>query len=451
MKKISLNTLLIIGSFAGSTTLYAQQQVGIGTSTPKAFFNVVDNRDVLFGLDVNGGGNKLIWYGTKGAFRAGNVNGVQWNTDAVGTGSFASGLNTRASGVGATALGNSTEATGLNTTAMGFGSKASGETATALGNLAEAPGISAISIGTQTSAGGPFSTALGHFARTTALDGVAIGNQAEARGVSAMSIGTQTLASGPSSIALGSIAQATAEEAVAIGNTVEASGANSTALGYNVSTNGKSGSVIIGDRSSNRYVSDNDQKMTMRFGGGYVLYSAGGPQRLGDPFFIPPGVELRPGANSWFFISDSTKKENFRAVDGALILQKISKMRLGTWNYRGQDPKIFRHYGPMAQDFFAAFGHDELGVIGEPTGINQADFDGINFTAIKALITEVDLLKADNQRLRQQLQEVQQLRADLDSAQQQEKTTQARLAKIEALLSAPAGTSAPILKPQTGR
>ncbi len=396
MKTILLNTLLLTGSLLGATSLYAQvtpiQQVGIGTSTPKAFFNVIENRDVLFGLDVNGVGNKLIWYGSKGAFRAGVSGVAQWNTSDVGQGSFASGISTRASGIGSTAMGNLSEATGLNTTALGYNSAATGETSTA------------------------------------------IGNQAEALGVSAMSIGTQTFASGPFSTALGNTARATGESAIAIGNVAEATGQNSIALGYNVSTNGRTGSVIIGDRSSNRYVSDGNQKMTMRFGGGYVLYSYNGPQNLGDPFFIPPGVELRPGQNAWFVISDSTKKENYRHVDGATVLRKISQMRLGSWNYRGQDPKIFRHYGPMAQDFFAAFGHDALGTVGEPTGINQGDFDGVNLIAIKALITEVD-----------------QLKAELAASRDREKNTQARLDKIEALLSTPAGTGAASSKPQTGR
>ena len=75
-------------------------------------------------------------------------------------------------------------------------------------------------------------------------------------------------------------------------------------------------------------------------------------------------------------------------------------MRLGTWNYKGQDAKQYRHYGPMAQDFFAAFGHDELGVIGEDKSINQADLDGVNLIAIQALIKEVEALKAENKLLR---------------------------------------------------
>ncbi|GGM74576.1 hypothetical protein GCM10010967_02540 [Dyadobacter beijingensis] len=75
-------------------------------------------------------------------------------------------------------------------------------------------------------------------------------------------------------------------------------------------------------------------------------------------------------------------------------------MRLGSWNYKGQNMKQNRHYGPMAQDFFTAFGHDELGVIGEDKSINQADFDGVNLIAIQALIKEVEALKAENKGLK---------------------------------------------------
>ena len=38
----------------------------------------------------------------------------------------------------------------------------------------------------------------------------------------------------------------------------------------------------------------------------------------------------------------------------------------------------------MAQDFYKAFGHDELGEIGCDTLINQQDFLGVNLIAIQA-------------------------------------------------------------------
>jgi len=52
---------------------------------------------------------------------------------------------------------------------------------------------------------------------------------------------------------------------------------------------------------------------------------------------------------------------------------------------RRVDPKEFRHYGPLAQDFFAAFGHDGIGQIGTETTINSGDIAGILMIAVQAL------------------------------------------------------------------
>jgi len=94
-------------------------------------------------------------------------------------------------------------------------------------------------------------------------------------------------------------------------------------------------------------------------------------------------------------MSDINKKENFAPVNGEEFLQKISKMNLTSWNYKGQDPKQYRHYGPMAQDFYKAFGQDAYGTIGSDTTINQADFDGVNLIAVQALIRRMEEMSAE--------------------------------------------------------
>jgi len=63
-------------------------------------------------------------------------------------------------------------------------------------------------------------------------------------------------------------------------------------------------------------------------------------------------------------------------VDGEEVLRKIRGFELTSWNFIGHDPKEFRHYGPMAQDFFAAFGHDSVGKIGTETTINSGTWRG---------------------------------------------------------------------------
>jgi hypothetical protein len=91
--------------------------------------------------------------------------------------------------------------------------------------------------------------------------------------------------------------------------------------------------------------------------------------------------------------SDRNLKEKFEPVDGREVLRKISGMELTSWNFIGHDPAKFRHYGPMAQDFYAAFGRDAVGAIGTPTTINSGDMAGILMIAIKALNEENTALK----------------------------------------------------------
>jgi len=67
------------------------------------------------------------------------------------------------------------------------------------------------------------------------------------------------------------------------------------------------------------------------------------------------------------------------------VLGKIRGFELSSWNFIGHNPKEFRHYGPMAQDFFAAFGHDGVGQIGSEMTINSGDMAGILMIAVQAL------------------------------------------------------------------
>ena len=54
----------------------------------------------------------------------------------------------------------------------------------------------------------------------------------------------------------------------------------------------------------------------------------------------------------------------------------------------------------MAQDFFAAFGHDAVGTIGTPTTITSGDLDGILMIAAQALEERTEELKGENAQLR---------------------------------------------------
>ena len=359
-------------------------QVGIGTSTPQAFFHVVEDKDVLFGCDLTGSGKKLVWFGNKTAFRAGMVTSSQWHPINVGELSFA--------------FGKDAQATNMFSIAMGELSKASGKGAVAIGNTNIASGENAIAMGKQSFAGGNYS--------------VALGNTNSAIGDYSVALGYGSDASGDYSTALGHTTTTTGKYTTAIGFNSWSSGDYSVTLGSNCHTMLKKGSFAFGDATqvtNGEYLKpDQDNQMVMRFNSGYKLFTN---------YQATIGVALAHGGNAWTVLSDSTRKENFRKADGADFLTKISKMKLGSWNYKGQDVKTFRHYGPMAQDFFAAFGTDSLGTIGEAKSINQADFDGVNLIAIQALIQEVNLLKAE-----------------LAASKRKESVFNARFEKIEAML-----------------
>ena len=114
--------------------------------------------------------------------------------------------------------------------------------------------------------------------------------------------------------------------------------------------------------------------------GNGAIVNASNKIRLGNA-----AVTVIEGQVAFTAASDKTKKENFQPVDGEEVLGKIRGFELSSWNFIGHDPKEFRHYGPMAQDFFAAFGHDGVGQIGSETTINSGDLAGILMIAVQAL------------------------------------------------------------------
>ena len=93
------------------------------------------------------------------------------------------------------------------------------------------------------------------------------------------------------------------------------------------------------------------------------------------------------------------------------MLGKIRGFELSSWNFIGYDPKEFRHYGPMAQDFFAAFGHDGVGQIGTETTINSGDLAGILMIAVQALENRTAELKQTKAQLAVLQSEIQDLKA----------------------------------------
>ena len=174
------------------------------------------------------------------------------------------------------------------------------------------------------------------------------------------------------------------------GNT---SGSYNTAIGFsaNVATDGLTNATAIG------------------YG---AVVDANNKIRLGST-----SVTTIQGQVAYTFTSDRNQKENFQPVDGEEVLRKIRNFSMTSWNYKKNDPAKFRHYGPMAQEFFAAFGHDGAGTCGDSVSINSGDMAGITLIAVQTLESEKE-----------------QLKAKVETIQTENAELKDRLAKVEAAL-----------------
>jgi hypothetical protein len=152
--------------------------------------------------------------------------------------------------------------------------------------------------------------------------------------------------------------------------------------------------------------------------GANAVVDASNKIRLGDSW-----VTVIEGQVAYTFTSDKNQKENFQQVDGDEVLRKISDMNLTSWNYKNNDPTQFRHYGPVAQEFYAAFGHDAVGKCGDSTSINSGDEAGILMIAVQTLERDREQMKAENKSLRSELDDLKKTVAQLMAQSKQDGTS----------------------------
>jgi hypothetical protein len=301
------------------------------------------------GIPAEGSGTRMMWYPGKAAFRAGQINGTQWDDANIGLGSVAIGESVRASGDYGVAFG----------------------------------------------------------LRTTAANG----------------------------------------SSFAVGEDNTASGYASVALGYHAHTNAKRGSFVFGDNitagtqdsvraefpgqavwrvSCGMRIHTNQALTTgVSFGGPSVNPSVCGS---GNPYYGQSNAMISTStgaylsnAGIWTNTSDVNRKHLFRSLSGEDVLTRLRSLPIQTWSYRVEDSSV-RHLGPTAQDFRAAFG---LG--SDDKVIGTVDADGVALAGVQAL----------DRRTTQQQADLTAARAEIEKLRAENRDLAARLARIEALLSAP--------------
>ena len=138
-------------------------------------------------------------------------------------------------------------------------------------------------------------------------------------------------------------------------------------------------------------------------------------------------IETSTGAyltlgGAWTDSSDRDLKENLAPVDGQEVLARLADLPITTWNYQAEGPSV-RHMGPVAQDFYAAFGLGQ-----DERHLAPLDTSGVALAAIQALYEHAQALEAENVALREQ---VTALRQENAAQQAQIDNLGARVAALE--------------------
>jgi hypothetical protein len=103
-------------------------------------------------------------------------------------------------------------------------------------------------------------------------------------------------------------------------------------------------------------------------------------------------------AGVWTSVSDRAAKEGFTAIEPEDVLAKVAALPITQWKYK-VEPDGMKHIGPVAQDFYGAFGLGD-----SAKAIGAIDETGVALAAIQGL----------NQKLEEKDAEIAELRARLD-------------------------------------
>jgi trimeric autotransporter adhesin len=180
-----------------------------------------------------GAGTRMVWNPRKGAFRAGNVFGIEWDDANMGSFSTAFGENTRASGPYSFSIGYANIASGQSSAAFGQSTTASGAYSAAFGSQTIADGTNSAAFGRQSSASGLVSFSFGQNTGANGSYSAAFGYWSGTAGESSFVAGRSSGAVGDVSSCFGESNTAFGNNSFATGRFNTASGANSTIFGYN--------------------------------------------------------------------------------------------------------------------------------------------------------------------------------------------------------------------------
>ena len=117
-----------------------------------------------------------------------------------------------------------------------------------------------------------------------------------------------------------------------------------------------------------------------------------------------PTLEVQGSVKGTSFISSSSRevKTDFSALDGREVLEQLSEVPVMSWRYKTEDENE-RHFGPIAEDFQAAF------QLGDGKTITNIDADGVAFAAIQGLHSLLQERDAELNALRSEVADLRRL------------------------------------------
>ena len=399
-------------------------------STVLGFSNTADGDSAV----VSGGyNNQAINRNSTVAGGVANVAGAVGKADSYGWETIGGGSHNLASGIWSSVGGGGGNESSDHyaTVAGGFNNTASGMNSSVLGGQAnQATGNqSTVAGGYACQAAGTYSTVVGGN-NNAALEGndfIGSGNSnTTSGGHSGIIAGKENVVSGPFAIiAGGQFNKARGQFSIICGGggwnesdsnearghySIVAGGRGNRAVSHYTFAAGRQavathdGAYVWADANAFDFNSTTQNEFAARSTGGARFVTA-----IDGSGAATAGVTLAAGGGSWSSLCDVNSKENFEEVDLKDLLRRLSEIEISTWNYRAQDEDI-RHIGPMAHDFYEAFGVGE-----DERRITSIDADGIALAAIQALNSE---LTAKTQQLADQGKEIDELKAQLAEMQQ---------------------------------
>jgi len=319
---------------------------------------------------VGGGGNNQAGdnAGTTSDRTYATVGGGLQNTASGSVSTVGGGLQNTASGIVSTVGGgfNNTASSTYATVGGGDNNAASGVRSTVGGGFSNTASgaISTVGGGQSNSASGDYSTVGGGDSNSASGSSSTVGG------------GRANTASGFVSTVGGGFGNSAAANYSTIPgglfNTINAGADFSFAAGYDAD--------VVNAAHDNSFVWSGSTSGTDSWGAGtFTARAPGGVRFYTNVSNTTSGVQLATNGGAWASLSDRNAKNSFSAVDPRAILETLADIDISTWNYNGQDASI-RHIGPVAQDFYAAFGVGE-----NDTHITTVDADGVALASIQGL------------------------------------------------------------------